>query len=200
MRAWVAGAATAVLAAGLTGCGSGSDDKAGACADGTFTWSGVTHTEKLTHLADPIVIKKRTDSYKARLRGVDTAVRYSTTVTAVPDGVGRTGVLDALGEHLKAEGPLGDAADRPDPRFDTYHEADSGDLQGAYYAWNSIKLVDADFTYTCDSGEPVEGHVRTWEGTGSGFLPCAGEPQVSAAAHEAAERSCPTGSRAAEQA
>ncbi|PWI17840.1 hypothetical protein DI272_29525 [Streptomyces sp. Act143] len=196
MRAWSAGAAAVVLAAGLTGCGGGSEDMAGTCADGTFTWSNVTRTEKLTHLADPIMIKKRAGSFKALLRGVDT-IRYSTAVSPVPGGVGRSGVLDALGKHLKADGPLGDAADRPDPRFDTSYEANADDLLGAYYAWNHIKLVDADFTYTCESGGPVEGHVRTWEGTGGGFLSCAEAPQRSTAAHEAAVRTCPTGSRAA---
>ncbi|MFF7451924.1 MULTISPECIES: hypothetical protein [unclassified Streptomyces] len=196
MRAWVAGAATVALAAGLTGCG-GSEERAGSCADGTYAWSGVRHTERLTRLADPVVIKKRTDSYKVRLRSADT-VTYYTTVSPKPPGAGTSGVLAALGRHLKAEEPLGGASDRVNPRLDTYYEVRTGDLQGAYYAWNALKLVDADFTYTCASGGPVKGHVRTWEGSETGFLSCADAPRTGAAAHEAAVRSCPTGSRAAE--
>ncbi|MDQ0599172.1 hypothetical protein QF037_003517 [Streptomyces canus] len=197
MRTWVAGAALVALGAGLTGCSGDTEDRAGACADGTYAWSGVTRTEKLIRLADPIVIKKRTASYKARLKSYDT-LRYEPTVSPVPDGTNAGAVILALGRHLKVEKPLADPSQDEDTRYDTYYETETELTKGMYYSWDALKMVDADFTYTCDGGEPVKGHVRTWDTLGIGFLSCADDPREDTAAHEAAVRSCPAGSRAVE--
>ncbi len=199
MRTWVVGATLVALGAGLTGCSGDTPDRAGACADGTYTWSGVTRTEKLIRLADPIVIKKRTASYKARLRSADTLM-YRPEASPVPDGTNAGAVILALGRHLKVEEPLADPSDNEDTRYDTYYEAETELTKGTYYAWDALRMVDADFTYTCDGGEPVKGHVRSWDTLGAGLLSCVDEPRKDAAAHQAAVRSCPAGSRAAEEA
>ncbi|MFI9175143.1 hypothetical protein [Streptomyces lincolnensis] len=199
-RAWVAGLATVALAAGLTACSGGSDEKderAKACTDGTYAWSGVQRSEKLVELADPIRFEKTTSSYAAELKPVDDTV-HRVTVSTAPEGVGAAGVIKALGRHLKVEEPLAGPSETWTPEEQGhYYEAAAGDYKGDYYSWGSIRLVDADFTYTCGSGDPVKGHVTTWEGTGTGFLPCASDPVDSPAARTAALQTCPAGSPAA---
>jgi hypothetical protein len=89
-----------------------------------------------------------------------------------------------------------------------YFRMNAGDLKGSYYAWGSVALVEADFTYTCPGGgaEPVRGHVVSWETLGGGFLTC-GDPMIDegpsksdAAARTAARETCPAGSPAAKSA
>ncbi|KUO21949.1 hypothetical protein AQJ91_06455 [Streptomyces dysideae] len=187
--------AAVVMVAGLTACTGGTDDRAEACTDGTYTWSGVQRSEKLTELADPIFFEKTTASYSAKLKRVDDTV-YRPTVSVPPKGVDAAGVIKALGRHLKVEEPLADPTETYGLEDEHYFESATGDHKGAYYAWGYIKLVDADFTYTCGSGEPIKGHVRTWDGTGSGFLPCASEPSDITTGRDAAVRTCPEGSPA----
>jgi hypothetical protein len=197
-----AGLIAAALVTGLTACTGDSDergtDKATACTNGTYAWSGVRRTQKLTALSDPITFEKRTASYSAKLEPVGDRV-YRPSVTGAPRGVGAAAVITALGTHLAVEEPLAGPSEKEAPEEDHYFEVATGDLKGAYYAWGYIKLVEADFTYTCGSGEPVKGRVRTWEGTGSGFLPCS-EPFDDIAARLAAQRTCPAGSAAAKDA
>ncbi|MEU6378209.1 hypothetical protein [Streptomyces sp. NPDC046909] len=198
MRTWVVGAALVALAAGLTACSGDSDARAGACADGTFSWSGVQRTQKVLKLADPITIARTTASYNAKLQVVDTVV-YHQTVSPVPPGAGSTGVLDSLAGHLGVDESLGGSRGRVDSRYEGTYVEGTGLEKGAYYAWSYIDLVDADFTYTCEDGEPVKGHVRSWDEIGSDLRSCA-EPAPSESGREAAARSCPTGSRAAKAA
>ncbi|GAA3823223.1 hypothetical protein ACFS5L_26795 [Streptomyces phyllanthi] len=195
-----AGLAAAVLLSGLTACTSGDGDGAGAgaCTDGTYAWSGVRRWEKLTQLADPITIKKKTAFYSARLDPVDDTV-YRPTVTGAPEGVGAGGVIKALGRHLKVEEPLAGPGEVERPQDESYYESGTGDLKGSYYSWGAIGLVEAGFTYTCGDGEPVEGRVRTWETTIGGFLPCS-EPSEGEAGRVAARKVCPPGSRASKEA
>lgn len=206
-RLTVAGLTTAALVAGLAGCtgdpDGGADGKttaaATACADPAYTWSGIRRTQQLTGLADPIRFEKRTDSYEARLEPVGDLV-HRPSVTGAPRGVGAAVVIEALGTHLKAEEPLAGPSETERADEDHFFEAATGDLKGAYYAWGWIDLVEADFTYTCGSAEPVRGRVRTWEGTGTGFLPCSEEAADATAGRTAARERCPAGSAAAETA
>jgi hypothetical protein len=87
-------------------------------------------------------------------------------------------VIKALGKSLRLEEPLAGPNERDVPERGQGHlfEAATGDLKGAYHAWGYRRAVEADFTYTCGSDAPAEGHVRTWEGTGTGFLPCSSGP------------------------
>ncbi|MFF8937033.1 hypothetical protein ACF08O_20265 [Streptomyces paradoxus] len=198
-RACTAGLVIGVLVTGLTGCtgdaGGDGDGKAEACADGTYTWSDVRREQRLTALADPIRFKKKTGAYTSRLKPLGETV-YRPSVTGAPEGVGAAGVIKALGRHLKAEEPLAGPSDTERPEDDHFFESATGTHQGAYYAWAAIDLVDADFTHICGGGEPVKGHVRTWEGTGAGFLPCS-VPSDETAGRLAAQRTCPAGSEAA---
>ncbi|MGW0611025.1 hypothetical protein [Streptomyces sp. NPDC002788] len=194
-----AGLITAALVTGLTACTGDSDErgagKAAACTNGTYAWSGVQRTHKLTAMSDPITFEKRTASYSAKLKPVGDW-SYRPSVTGAPRGVGAAAVITALGTHLAVEEPLADPSEPEVPEDDHYFEVATGDLEGAYYAWGYVRLVEAGFTYTCGSGEPVKGQVRTWEGTGSGFMPCS-EPPADIAGRAAAGELCPADSRAA---
>ncbi|MGW2704461.1 hypothetical protein [Streptomyces sp. NPDC001340] len=198
-----AGLAAVALLAGLTACTGGGrsseDEGAKACSKGTYAWSGVQRAEKLIALADPVSFAKKTESYTAHLKPVGDTV-YRPTVTGVPAGASAAGVIKVLGRHLKVEEPLADPSETERPVDDHNFEATTGDLKGAYYSWSWIGLVDADFTYTCGNGEPVKGHVRTWETSGSGFLSCSSGPADQASGRTAARETCPDGSKAAKDA
>ncbi|MFJ4277581.1 hypothetical protein [Streptomyces massasporeus] len=190
--------ATVVLSAGMAACTDGKGGSARSCTDGTYAWSDVRRSEELTELADPIRLEKRTASYSARLKPVgDTGVRP--TVNGTPHGVRAADVIKALGKHLRVGEPLAGPSERDVPEEDLGHvfEAATGDLKGAYYSWAYRKTVEADFAYTCGSNASVKGHVRTWEETGTGFLPCSSSPSESMAGRQAARESCPEGSEAA---
>jgi hypothetical protein len=137
----------------------------------------VRRSEELTELADPIRLEKRTASYSARLKPVDDTGGRP-TVNGTPQGVRAADVIKALGKSLRLEEPLAGPNERDVPERGQGHafEAATGDLKGASYAWGYRRAVEADFTYTCGSDAPAEGHVRTWEGTGTGFLPCSSGP------------------------
>ncbi|MFD5833577.1 hypothetical protein ACFWHV_08380 [Streptomyces collinus] len=197
-RACTAGLVIGVLVTGLTACtgDAGGDGKAEACTNGTYAWSRVQRTEKLTEMSDPISFEKRTASYSARLKPVDDEV-YRPTVTGAPRGIGAAAVITELGTHLSVEEPLAGPSEKEPTELGHYFEAATGDLKGDYYSWGYIKMVTADFAYTCGNGEPVKGQVLTWEGTGSGFMPCSEELPEGVGARAAARALCPAGSRAA---
>ncbi|MDX3708341.1 hypothetical protein PV733_05055 [Streptomyces europaeiscabiei] len=121
----------------------------------------------------------------------------------MPAGVAPARVIKALGAHLKVEEPLAGPSEEERPEEERPEEAvfgrHAGELEGAYYLWNQIGFVDADFGYTCGDAEPVRGHVHTWETVGKGFLSCDTPPE-GAAGRAAAEELCPAGSRAAKAA
>ncbi|MGW0864113.1 hypothetical protein [Streptomyces sp. NPDC002611] len=197
---WATGLVIGALMTGLTACtggfGGGGEDKAEACEGGTYAWSGVRREQRLTALSDPIRFKKKTATYSARLEPVGDTV-YRPSVTGTPEGADAAGVIKALGKHLKVDEPLAGPSATERPRDDHFFEAPADDYKGAYYAWAAIDLVEADFTHTCGDGEPAKGHVRTWEGTGAGFLPCSMSSDEEAG-RLAAEQTCPAGSEAAQ--
>ncbi|MFH9015415.1 hypothetical protein ACH4C6_29105 [Streptomyces sp. NPDC017943] len=191
--------ATVVLAAGPAACTDGEQEGARPCTDGTYAWSDVRRSEELTELADPIRLEKRTASSSARLEPVG-ETRVRPVVNGAPRGVGAADVITALGKHLGVEEPLAGPSERdvPEERLGHVFEAATGDLKGAYYSWGYRKAVEADFAYACGSAAPVRGHVRTWEGTGTGFLPCSAEPAELSSGRQAARQRCPEGSKAVE--
>lgn len=147
-------------------------------------------------MSDPITFEKRTASYSAKLEPVDDKV-YRPSVTGAPRSVGAAAVITALGKHLKVEEPLAGPSEKEPQDVGHYFESATGDLKGDYYSWGYIRMVTADFAYTCGNGEPVKGQVLTWEGAGSGFMPCSEEPPEGGAGHAAASALCPADSRAA---
>ncbi|MBK3578793.1 hypothetical protein JHN63_34345 [Streptomyces sp. MBT65] len=184
------------------GCGAvaGDDGLAAAgaamiCAHGTYQWSGIQQRQKLTALGDPVTLPKGTGHYESSLEPVDDTV-HRVTVSHVPRGVGAARVIVALGDRLKTDEPLADPTEVMRPERSQY-VLDTGDLEGPYYSWGSIGLVEADFTYTCGYNAPARGHVLTWETVGEGFLPCS-QPSDDDAGRTAGLRLCPAGTAAGE--
>ncbi|SEE42152.1 hypothetical protein SAMN05216489_06553 [Streptomyces sp. 3213] len=187
-----------VVMLGTAGCGAVATDDgraaAGAamiCTHGTYAWSGIRHVERLTGLPDRITYAD--GGYQGVIEPVSDTV-YRPTVTQAPEGVGPARVIKALGAHLKTDEPLaGPSETAGGEETDLFNEI--GGSRQPYYTWESINLVEADFTYTCGLNPPVHGHVHTWDTFGGGFLPCS-EPSEGAPAKVAAARLCPAGSRA----
>ncbi|MFJ9628479.1 hypothetical protein ACIQPR_01785 [Streptomyces sp. NPDC091280] len=184
---------------GAAGCGAvatdGGRSAAGAatiCAHGTYAWSGVRHVERLTGLPDRITYAD--GGYQGVIEPVSDTV-YRPTVTHPPRGVGPARVIRALRAHLGTEDPLAGPADTAGQGETDFFDEIVGPRQ-PYYTWESLDLIEADFTYTCGLNPPVRGHVRTWDSYGGGFLPCS-EASRSAAGEVAAVRLCPAGSAAA---
>ncbi|XUL90834.1 hypothetical protein ACQ86D_32890 [Streptomyces galilaeus] len=167
------------------------------CTHGAYQWSGIERRQKVTALADPVTFPKGTEHYESSLKPVDDTV-YRVTVSRVPRGVGAARVIEALGDRLKTDSPLADPTEVMRPERSQYF-LDTGDLEGPYYSWGSISLVEADFTYTCGYNAPVRGHVLTWETVGVGFLPCS-QPSDDEAGRTAGLRLCPAGTPAGEPA
>ncbi|MFE9763282.1 hypothetical protein ACFYPC_01900 [Streptomyces sp. NPDC005808] len=211
-RNTAAGLVASALLVGAAGCTGGADAtdrgngnaEAASCA---YAWSGIEREQKLTGLADPIRLKK-TDSVSVDLKPLR-GVSYKPRMTSMAPGVRAADAIKALGRHLETAFPLADPSEPAVPsEVGEHFEAHMGDLQGAYYAWTYVDLVEADFTYTCRGAgaEPVEGHVLTWEKTGSGFLTC-GDPidvgdiaSTGAPERIAARETCPADSPAAKTA
>ncbi|MFB7330822.1 hypothetical protein ACFC00_04170 [Streptomyces adustus] len=208
------GLAAAVLLLGTTASADGTGDRgekgdvAAACAHGTYAWSGILREEKLTGLADPIRLKKKTDSVSGLIKPLK-GVSYKPHVTATGPGVHAADAIKALGRYLGTDEPLADPAEPAEPdEFPIHFDYAMGDLEGSYYLWNAVDLIEADFTYTCQGGgaKPVKGYVVTWETTGGGFMPCADRvtdnplKRPDAAARTAARTLCPADSPAAKSA
>ncbi|WP_392963308.1 hypothetical protein [Streptomyces sp. LN245] len=207
----VAGLAAAVLLLGAAACtgGTGSRDEekdhtAAACAHGTYAWSGVVRGYKLTGLADPIRLKRKTHSVSGVIKPLR-GVGYKPHMTSSGPGVRAADAIKALGRHLGTQEPLAGPSEPAVPEeIPEQFLHTGGDFEGSYYAWNSVDLVEADFTYTCRGGgaEPVTGHVVSWKTLGGGFLSCAdvtGDDapwKADTAARVAARTLCPAGSPA----
>ncbi|MFD9462852.1 hypothetical protein [Streptomyces sp. NPDC060027] len=108
-----AGLAAGALLLGATACTSGGDGRdekdhaAATCAHGTYAWSGIVRERKLTGLADPIRLKKKTDSVSVPIKPVK-GVSYKPHMTSTGAGVLAADAIKALGRHLKTEEPLAD--------------------------------------------------------------------------------------------
>ncbi|MEV7342658.1 hypothetical protein [Streptomyces sp. NPDC093544] len=206
--------ATTALLVGAVGCTGAEDDKDGGkekaeAVSCTYAWSDIEREQKLTGLSDPITLKKKTDSVSAPIASIN-GVHYKPHMTSTAPGVRAADAIKALGRHLRTAEPLADPSEAAVPdETGAGYELHAGNLQGSYYAWTYVGLVEADFTYSCAGDgdvEPVKGHVLTWDGVGQGFLSC-GDPvedgdlgTPDAAARSAARKLCPADSPAAKTA
>ncbi|MFF5963648.1 hypothetical protein ACFY64_07850 [Streptomyces collinus] len=208
-RARTAGLVIGVLVTGLTACtGAAGGDEAGksresgkavakACADGTFTWSGVTKRDRLIGVSDPERLGEGGGSLQNRIRRV-----YTPRPSVRADGPApspaeilfsfgkKTGEIDSDARTLAEAG--GDTwaftdVRLPAPGLDdgrvTPHAA------GEFVQYAGVREVSADFRYTCPDGRTVSGHARNWTVDISGLTDCDERPD-SALAREVARRSC----------
>ncbi|MER7174637.1 hypothetical protein [Streptomyces mesophilus] len=207
------GAAATACTSSDEGATNADKPKSKACGGEAFEWSAVDRRAELTGLAKPIHVKKDGQHYTAHIKSVDGRF-YEAGVT--PAGGGKRGdgdqgpkpaqVMASLGKEIGADEPLAEPGEKHmEDKDGMFFENATGDPAGHYFAYSYIELVSGDYRYTCGDGEPSEGHVVTWTAAGSGTLPCAsriedeafaGEPDLAAVEHQAAQASCPPGSPA----
>ncbi|MFI2430739.1 hypothetical protein [Streptomyces sp. NPDC018693] len=215
-RNWAAGLATAALVAGLTACTSGGDDKTGdsgsaepevkGCANGTFVWTGVKETDKLTIVsqqeqlddAGGMLQSKLTRVYVPR-RSVESATGPSVSAAEVLFSLGKEiGEIDTDARTL--------AEDVDSYAFTDLNAKDSGlgnttsEMYGAgaFVRYAAVREVEGDFSYACPGGKTATGHAWSWRSELDGILDCHQtiEGQVTGddrLARQAARHSCVEG-------
>ncbi|KUL30641.1 hypothetical protein [Streptomyces regalis] len=213
-RTWTAGLATVALAAGLTACtgdakdeseSSGKSDKAvvKACADGTFTWSGVRRTDRLTGVSEAQRVGDD-GTMNVKLERVYTP---KPAVRAEGPAVSPAEVLFSLGKRI---GEIdSDARTLAEVSGETYAftdvhlaapELDSGLSKvtgpGELVEYAGVREWEGDFRYTCSGGETTTGHARNRTVDIGGALSCQESVDGDGLALQAALRSCAEGSPA----
>ncbi|MCX5050801.1 MULTISPECIES: hypothetical protein [unclassified Streptomyces] len=216
-RTWAAGLAGVALVAGLTGCSGDGDGRAAAaarssapavakaCTDGTFTWSAVKKTEKLTGVSGVQSLGKGGGTLSGPLERVYTP---RASVKASGPAVSPAEVLFSLGKKI---GEI-----QSDAR--TLAEADGGETwsftdvnvkppsldggritvkdAGENVEYAGVREVAGDFSYTCPGGTTTKGRARTWQVDMAGVLDCQEGVDDGGMALQAARHSCEPGSPA----
>ncbi|MFI6548960.1 hypothetical protein ACIBO9_37515 [Streptomyces prunicolor] len=210
------GLALAALLAGAVGCTGGSGDAgktsgsatagtkgaqaaaAGkACANGTYTWINIEKPTRLLGVSDVETLGKGGGTLKNKVRRLATvqiAVQAGTGAPAAKEiltSLGRKiGEIDSDGDYVGAftevggKGPeLNDGSTAPE-------------ASGRFVQYAAVRVVEADFRYTCPGGKAAIGHAESWTVPITGVLEC-GESTGNATAREAARLSCGADSVAA---
>ncbi|MGW0835334.1 hypothetical protein [Streptomyces prunicolor] len=210
------GFALAALLAGAVGCTSGSDDAgktsdsasakgaqpavAGkACANGTYTWTNIEKPTRLVGVSDVETLGKGGGTLKNKVR------RLATVRVGVQAGTGAPAakaVLTSLGRKIGEVDPDDDAAaftdvDRKAPGLND--GSSTLDTSGRFVHYASLRVVEADFRYTCPGGSTTIGHAESWIVPIDGVLECS-QSTGNATAREAARLSCGADSVAAKTA
>lgn len=200
-RSWAAGVAAVALAAGLTACSGGSDEggdgdsKASAsqaatvspasgkqaCADGTYTWSGVRETKRLTGVSEPERVGKGGGTLTERPARVYTPRQ---SVEAHGSALSSAEVLFSLGRKAGVIESDADTLADEDGTTYTFTDVnakapelnDSGsykvDGAGRFIQYAYTVEVAGDFRYDCADGTDVLGHAVGWKVDGFGLLDC----------------------------
>ncbi|MEU1517031.1 hypothetical protein ABZ490_33620 [Streptomyces sp. NPDC005811] len=224
-RAAAAGAAVLALAAGLTACTGGSDDDgesrtpgavtaspvAGrqACTNGTYTWTNVGQTKRMTGITRPEPLGKGGGSLTYQLSRVYTPHQ---SVEGSGPALSSAEVLYALG---KKTGVIdSDVATLAEDDGMTYSftdvtakapalnpgVTDSVGGAGRIVQYAYVVEVAGDFRYSCADGGDVLGHAVGWKIDGHGIIDCDhsidGPAGDTALARSAAVLACTPGSAA----
>jgi hypothetical protein len=221
-RTWAAGVVAVVLGAGLVGCteggggDGGSPDRSGtatagarACADGTFTWSGVTRRDRLTGVSE---VQRTGDGGGTLENRLERVYMPGPSVEAAGPAVSAAEVLYSLGRkvgEIDSDAPTlakdhsGTTYSFADPKA-TAPALDSGfsrvDEAGLFVTYSGVREVAGDFRYSCPGGRPTTGHARNDTGHLNGILSCDETVGKNALALQAARRSCAAGSAATKHA
>ncbi|MCX5423385.1 hypothetical protein [Streptomyces sp. NBC_00078] len=213
---WAAGLAGVALAAGLTGCSGGGDGRAAAaakssapavakaCTDGTYTWSAVKKTEKLTGVSGVQSLGKGGGTLSGPLERVYTP---RASVKASGPALSPAEVLFSLGKksgEIQSDARTlaeagGDAWQFTDvnvkaPPLDGGRITVEGPGEIVEYA--GVREVAGDFSYTCPGGATTNGRARSWQEDLSGVVDCQEGFDGSGTARQAARLSCEPGSPA----
>ncbi|WP_405950363.1 hypothetical protein OG588_32490 [Streptomyces prunicolor] len=211
------GFALAALLAGAVGCTSGSGDAgktsgsatagtkeaqpavAGkACANGTYTWINIEKPTRLLGVSDVETLGKGGGPLKHKVR------RLATVQVAVQAGPGAPAakeILTSLGRkigEIDSDGDYVGAFTEVGSKGPELNADDGGTLDGAgrFVQYAAVRVVEADFRYTCPGGKVTTGHAESWIVPISGVLECT-ESTGNATAREAARLSCGADSVAA---
>ncbi|MER5446182.1 hypothetical protein ABT052_13430 [Streptomyces sp. NPDC002766] len=214
---WAAGLTVVALAAGLTACtgdGAAHDGRTGgavtkavvkACADGTFTWSGIKRTDELTGVSEPEVLGAGGGPLTHTVRRVFTP-RPSVRVTG--PAVSAAEVLFSLGKRIgEIDSDARTLARDGDGTTYTFtdvhtkapklgHRVTRIDGAGHIVQYAGVRMAEGDFRYSCPGGRTTSGHARNWTVDMAGTLDCQESVGHSALARRAARRACEPGSRA----
>ncbi|MEV0737409.1 hypothetical protein AB0I51_15830 [Streptomyces sp. NPDC050549] len=212
------GFALAALLAGAVGCTSGSGDAgkksdgatAGtkgaqpavadrACANGTYTWTNIEKPTRLLGVSDVETLGKGGGTLKHKVRRLATvriAVQAGSSAPAAKEiliSLGKkTGVIDSDDDvsgftDVGGKGPeLNDGGAAPEG-------------SGRFVQYAAVRVVEADFRYTCPGGRTTFGHAESWSVSIDGLLEC-DTGTGNATAREAARLSCGADSTAAKAA
>ncbi|MER5432963.1 hypothetical protein [Streptomyces sp. NPDC002588] len=220
-RIRAAGVAAVALAAGLTACTGGSDDDGGkrsaapgasaspvagkrACPDGTYTWTGVQETERLTGLSEPEALGKGGGRLTYPLTRLYTPRQsVESRGAALPSAevlfsLGRkTGLIES-GAATPAEDGTADVftdvhAKAPEINGQEVSEVDGA---GHFVQYAYTTEVAGDFRYSCADGTAVRGHAVGWKADGGGVLDCDESVGDAALARDAARLACDAGTAA----
>ncbi|MFD3590431.1 hypothetical protein [Streptomyces sp. NPDC058683] len=218
-RIWATGLASLVLAAGLTACtgGTGGGDgrpgggasgtgtaAAKACGDGTFSWSAVKKSDRLTGVSE----NERLGAGGGALRNpLERVYTPRPSVRTQGPALSPAEVLFSLGKKIgeidSTARTLADDDSGTTHAFTDVHAKapalDNGavrlDGAGDYVTYDGVREVTGDFRYSCPDGRTTTGHARSWTVDLSGVLDC-GETMDARIARQAARLSCETGSAA----
>ncbi|MFE0253625.1 hypothetical protein [Streptomyces sp. NPDC059010] len=218
IRACTTGLAVAVLAVGLTACtGDGKDEPKStgksakavvkACADGTFTWTGVKKRDRLTGVSEARRVGAD-GTFDVQLERVYTP---KPTVRAAGPAVSPAEVLFSLGKRIgeiDSDAPTLAEVDGDTYSFTDVHLAapdlDSGLSKvtgpGELVEYVGVREWEGDFRYTCSGAETTTGHARNWTLDMAGVLSCDESVDGDGLALQAAHRSCADGSPVLEKA
>ncbi|WP_406455087.1 hypothetical protein OH768_18790 [Streptomyces sp. NBC_01622] len=212
------GFALAALLAGAVGCTSGSGDAgkksdsatAGtkeaqpavadkACVNGTYTWINIEKPTRLLGVSDVETLGKGGGTLKHKVR------RLATVRIAVQAGSGAPAakeILTSLGEKTGVIDPDSDVGAFAEvggsgPELNDGSMAPEG--AGRFVQYAAVRIVEADFRYTCPGGRTAIGHAESWNVSVDGLLEC-DTKTGNATAREAARLSCGADSVAAKAA
>ncbi|MFJ8109712.1 hypothetical protein [Streptomyces sp. NPDC096132] len=226
-RSWAAGVAAVALAAGLTACTGGPDDDGGgkatsgakvasaspatgkrACTNGTYTWTGIGQTKRLTGITEPERLGKGGGRLTYRLTRVYTPHQ---SVEASGPALSFAEVLFSLGKKtglIQSDAATAAEDDSKDAFADVNRKApdlnpggtNAVDGAGRFVQYAYTVEVAGDFRYSCADGTDVLGHAVGWKIDGSGIIDCDhsidGDPGDTALARSAALLVCDPGSAA----
>ncbi|WP_055530165.1 hypothetical protein [Streptomyces graminilatus] len=223
------GFALAALLAGAVGCTSGSGDAAKksdssatagarkapaavaatACANGTYTWFNIEKPTRLLGVTDVETLGKGGGELKKKLK------RLATVEISVQAGHGAPAAAEVLFSLGKKVGEIdSDAASLKDADGISWQFLKVGhkgpDLNdsrmsvagsGRFVQFAAVRVVEADFRYSCPGGRTSIGHAKSWIVPIDGVIECDSKLESftrrdDAAVREAALFSCEPGSAA----
>ncbi|MGW5650927.1 hypothetical protein [Streptomyces humi] len=209
------GLAAVALVAGLTACtgggggGGGGGDAHGttaarpkACRGGTFTWSGVKQSDRLTGVSASQRLGKGGGALENPLRRVYTP---QPSVRTEGPALSPAEVLFSLGKRIgEIDSTAATLAD--DDSGTTYVFTDvhakppaldqsftRTEAAGDIVTYAGVREVAGTFRYSCADGTTTTGRARTWKVDLAGLVICGDTADV-AIARQAARLSCEAGS------